>query len=162
MKKINFEITVPSIGFLEKMAGRLAQKQAIKIMKQAEKQPLRKRLAFFLRMQAGSFMVIGIFVVAFAFRGYYGLTHMEAAMIGYFAVALATDMDNRVSSGLALFFLLLAPIAMVANRNAVAEEFAIYAYYFLIIFVVVEIVKSVIFATIGTTIRQLPKENENA
>lgn len=49
--------------------------------------------------------------------------------------------DGRIPASFALFFLILTPVFLILNLEELAEQFAVYAYYFLVITVVTQIIE---------------------
>ena len=76
-----------------------------------------------------------------------------AAIFGYLAfLYLFKKSDGRYAFAVALFFLILCPFLLIAKKDKIAEQSAIFTYYFLVLGTVQEI--------IGLIINPLPDEDE--
>ena len=111
MKEISFEIRVPKI----KLSGNWQKKLQI------------------------VFSVL-IMLSAFIAKQNFDFTFFGTLILAYFGLALLWNITSRVSASLALFFLATTPILLILENDTLAETFAIYAYYFLVITVFGEIV----------------------
>jgi hypothetical protein len=111
MKEISFEIKIPKI--------RLSRywKRNIKI-------------------------IFSVFIIAGAFiaKQNFDFSFIGTLILVYFCISLLWNLASRIAVSLALFFLVLTPISLVLKNNVLAETVAIYAYYFLIIAVIGEII----------------------
>jgi hypothetical protein len=63
--------------------------------------------------------------------------------LAYALAAFLYVLDSRIPAGLALLFLVACPISIAFKREALAEALAIYAYYFLVIAVVSQVIEYV-------------------
>lgn len=111
MKEISFEIKIPKFEF----SGQ------------------RK---FQFKMTLSLLIIIGAFTV----RQYFDFTFVGTLILAYFWISLLWGFSSRIAASLALFFLVCTPLLLILKNAALAETFAIYAYYFLIITVIGEIV----------------------
>jgi len=57
----------------------------------------------------------------------------ETIIFAIFIASILNPVNSRYFAAPALFFLALTPFLLILNRQEKAEEFAIYAYYFLVI-----------------------------
>ena len=79
-----------------------------------------------------------------------GLIYFKADLVStiiafYFLLAIIFSFESRYSFGIGLFFLVLTALAQMLGNEGVAENYAIYAFYFLIIgttTALIEIVKN--------------------
>lgn len=111
MKEISFEISVPKI----KLSGQWREK---------------------LKIVLSLLIVVGAFVA----QQNFDFTPVGTLILAYFGVALLWNLTSQIAAGLALFFLASCPILLILKNDALAETFAIYAYYFLVITVVSEVI----------------------
>lgn len=68
-----------------------------------------------------------------------GFSFFEMLVLIYFIIALIWNISSRISASLALFCLICCPILLILKKDSLAEVFAIFAYYFLVITVIQEI-----------------------
>ena len=107
MREIKFEIKIPNIKFSSE----------------------RK---FQLKAVLSLLVVIGAFIA----KQNFDFTFAGALILIYFGLSLIWRLSGRISASLALFFLIATPILLMFKNDALAETFAIYAYYFLVITVI--------------------------
>jgi len=86
---------------------------------------LRKRKKEAIFVIAG--MLLGIFL---------DWTMIEVAIFAIFIWSVLGPIQSRFLAVPALFFLALTPILLALGREARAEEFTVYAYYFLVMAVI--------------------------
>lgn len=110
MKEISFEIKVPKIRFSGESR---------------------------FRLKAG--LSLAIVIAAFILRQQFDFTFFGTLILAYFGLALLWRLSSRISGAAALFFLALCPILLIFKNDALAETFAVYAYYFLVITVIQEL-----------------------
>ncbi|MFH0815008.1 MAG: hypothetical protein V1902_02970 [Candidatus Falkowbacteria bacterium] len=55
--------------------------------------------------------------------------------------AIFVGIDSRISAGIALALLATCPILLILKKNAIAEQSAVFAYYFLVIVVITQIIE---------------------
>lgn len=110
MKEINFEIKIPKIRFSGVLRGRLK-------------------------------MIFSVLVVAGAFfaKQNFDFTLFGTFILIYFGVSILWNLSSRIPAVFALLFLASCPVLLILKKDALAETFAVYAYYFLVIAVVNEI-----------------------
>ncbi|MBA4317849.1 MAG: hypothetical protein C0412_05565 [Flavobacterium sp.] len=111
MKDISFEIKIPKF-------------------KLSDQRKLRLKLALSVAMVVG----------AFAAKQYFEHTIVGTLILAYFGLSLLWGWSSRISASGALLFLAGCPALLILKNDALAETFAIYAYYLLVITVVGEIV----------------------
>lgn len=111
MKEISFEIKIPNIKFSD---GRKFQ----------------------LKVAVSFLIAAGAFIA----KQNYDFTLVGTLILAYFGISLLWSLSGRVAGSFALFFLTCVPILLSLKYDALAETFAVYAYYFLVITVVGEIV----------------------
>jgi len=112
MKEINFEFSIPPFIYTKK--GRSKMKIMASITWLA--------LMFLVGMLKFEFTLTG------------------ALILVYFGLSIIWQLDSRISAAPALFFLAGCPILLYFKNDALAETFAVYAYYFLVITVVGEVI----------------------
>lgn len=61
---------------------------------------------------------------------------VEIAIFGVFIWSILGPIPSRYLAWPVLFFLAFTPVLLLANRETQAEEFAVYAYYFLVMAVI--------------------------
>jgi len=113
VKDISFEIKIPKFDF-----GFSDQKK--------------------FRLKVG--LSLAIIVAAFVAKYSFDFTFFGTLILIYFGIAIVWKISSRISAGLALFFLASCPVLLIFKNENLAETFAIYAYYFLVITVVGEII----------------------
>lgn len=111
-KDISFEIKIPKIKFPANWKGKG-------------------------KMIFSVLLVVGAFVA----MKQYDFTFFGTLILIYFGISLLWKLTSRISASFALFFLASCPILLILKNDSLAETFAIYAYYFLVITVVSEIVE---------------------
>lgn len=110
MKDIKFEIKIPKFEFSDQKKFRL-------------------KLGLSLAIIAGAFWA----------KQNFDFTFIGTLILIYFGIAIVWRLTSRITAGLALFFLASCPVLLVLKNDNLAETFAVYAYYFLVITVVGEI-----------------------
>jgi len=65
----------------------------------------------------------------------------EVVIFGIFIWIILNPVSSRYLAAGAIFFLILTPIFLVTGNNITADQLAIYAYYFLIMAVIMGIVE---------------------
>ncbi len=68
-----------------------------------------------------------------------GINPINFFILTYALVSILFVIESRIAAGIALLFLTSCPILLIFKKEAMAEQMAIYAYYFLVITVVVQI-----------------------
>jgi len=112
MKDINFEIKIPKLNL--------------------EFSDQKK-----FRLKVG--LSLAIIAAAFGAKYSFDFTFFGTLILIYFGMAIVWKLTSRIAAGLALFFLASCPVLLIFKNESLAETFAIYAYYFLVITVVGEI-----------------------
>ncbi len=115
--------------------------------------------------------LIGSIIISAFLNGipFFGLEiRPEYLIFTYFVASLLLGADSRVAIGMAIFFIIMCPFLIVFDDSKLAEQFAIFAYYFLVIGVfeqVIEYIKDqrekkrkALDARIGRKIKLTPKE----
>ena len=82
---------------------------------------------------------IGLFVAALFMGIYFKWKIMEILIFLIFLGIILRPVGSRVMAVPALFFLVLTPFALILKQESLAETFAIYAYYFLVMAVIMGI-----------------------
>lgn len=67
---------------------------------------------------------------------------MEIIIFSIFIWAIIGPIPSRLLVGPALFFLVFTPVLLMSKREERAEEFAIYAYYFLVMAVITGVIEA--------------------
>lgn len=80
-----------------------------------------------------------ILAAVFAAVRYFEFTFGGALILAYLGISLVWSLSSRIATSLALLFLVCVPVWLILKADALAETFAIYAYYFLVVAVVGEI-----------------------
>ncbi|MFZ5981957.1 MAG: hypothetical protein ACOYS2_00040 [Patescibacteria group bacterium] len=80
-----------------------------------------------------------IFALALAMGIYFDWKVMEILIFLIFIGIILHPVSSRLLAIPALFFLVLTPIFLIFKKDPVAEQMAIYAYYFLIMAVIMGI-----------------------
>jgi len=77
------------------------------------------------------------FLVASVFLGVFlEWDIVEIAIFSLLVWAIIGPISMRILAGVALFFLSIVPFLLVLDREEQAEQYAVYAYYFLVIAVI--------------------------
>lgn len=63
----------------------------------------------------------------------------EIAVFSLFIWIILHPISSRYLAAVAIFFLILTPIFLISGKNSIADQLAIYAYYFLIMTVMMGI-----------------------
>jgi hypothetical protein len=80
-----------------------------------------------------------ITALALLIGAYFGWKIIEILIFGFFIWAILKSISSRLAAMPALFFLALTPLFLILKKNEIAEEASIYAYYFLILTVILGI-----------------------
>lgn len=91
------------------------------------------------KMTPKKYANIGIFVIALAMGIYFQWTIMEILIFLIFIGIILRSVSSRILAMPALFFLVLTPFMLIFKQDDWAEKMAIYAYYFLIMAVIMGI-----------------------
>jgi len=110
MKDINFEIKIPELKFSDRSKFRLK-----------------------------AVLTLAVLSAAFFAWENFGFEIAEALIFAYFGISLVWSLSGRIAASLALVFLVCLPVLLIAGEEELAETFAVYVYYFLVISVVSEI-----------------------
>lgn|SRR3990167_6182809 len=76
---------------------------------------------------------VAIIMAAIILGIYLNWGNAETIIFAIFIASILNPVNSRYFAAPALFFLALTPFLLILNRQEKAEEFAIYAYYFLVI-----------------------------
>lgn len=79
---------------------------------------------------------VGFLFVSIVFGTFLNWNVIETAFFAIFIWSIVGPIQSRYLALPALFFLTFTPILLAMGRNAQAEEFAVYAYYFLVMAVI--------------------------
>lgn len=82
---------------------------------------------------------IFLFIVGLAMGIYFQWGIMNTLIFMIFIGIILRPVSSRIMAFPALFFLVLTPFALISKQDILAENFAIYAYYFLIMAVIMGI-----------------------
>ena len=91
------------------------------------------------KMTSKKTLNITIFMVALGMGIYFQWKIMEILIFLIFVGIILRPISSRIMAFPALFFLVLTPFALILKQNVLAENLAIYAYYFLIMAVIMGI-----------------------
>ncbi len=75
---------------------------------------------------------IGLLLLGAVLGVYFNWTMLEIIIFLIFIWSLVGPITSRLLAGVALFFLAFTPILHLLKRPERAEEFAVYAYYFIV------------------------------
>lgn len=64
---------------------------------------------------------------------YFKLDLVSMIIAFYFLLAIIFSLESRYSFGLGLFFLVLTALMQILGNERIAENYAVYAFYFLVI-----------------------------
>lgn len=96
-----------------------------------------KNLIKYLVKEKYNFLIL--FVFSFALNE---LLDTESAIFWTIFLAFGKfEWDNKIVGGAAIFFLALCPLSLSLQLDLLAEQFAIYAYYFLVMTVVLQAIE---------------------
>lgn len=111
MKEISFEFKIPQIKFSQ-------------------------RRKFQIKLALTSLIVLG----AFLLQQNFDYTFVGTLILVYLGIAVLWGLSSRIAAAGALLFLVGCPILLIFKNDALAEIFAVYAYYLLVITVLQEII----------------------
>lgn len=80
---------------------------------------------------------IFVFFVIFSVVLYFKIGLLDLFVLIYGSLSFLYVFDSRISAGTALLFLVTCPILLSLKKDGLAESFAVLAYYFLIITVLI-------------------------
>jgi len=133
MKEIKLVIRIPELK-LSKLKNFVWNKfkylkiQIIKALKRGKRDIINKKIYTALLV-----IILGLLVWKFS---------LESAILWtIFLAFLFYGWEDRILAGIALAFLVSCPIFLIAERKVIAEQAAIYAYYFLVMTVALQIAK---------------------
>ncbi len=112
MKDISFEIKIPKFNF-----------------------EFSDQKKFRLKFGLSLAIIIGAFWAKYGFD----FTFIGTLILIYFGISIVWKLTSRITAGLALFFLASCPVLLIFKNDDLAETFAVYAYYFLVVTVIGEI-----------------------
>jgi len=110
MKDINFEIKIPELKFSDRNKFRLK-----------------------------AFLTLSVLFAAFFAWENFGFEIAETLILAYFGISLVWSLSGRIAAFFALILLVCLPILLIFKEEKIAENFAVYVYYFLCITVIQEI-----------------------
>lgn len=85
-------------------------------------------------------VVDGVFVVIVFVMGFFLHWKIyEVAVFSLFIWIILNPVSSRVPAGLAIILLIFTPLFLIGGKNIIADQLAIYAYYFLIMAVMMGI-----------------------
>jgi len=86
-----------------------------------------------------------LIIIIYVFWGYKYLDwiFINKVIIWYILVSALFLIDSRISFAIALFLLSFTPIYLLIWQNEIAESISIYAYYFLLIWVIIGIIENI-------------------
>lgn len=111
MKEIKFEISIPEFFYTKKTWEQM-------------------------RVGLSIVWVVAIFFIATS----YALAAAEMAILAYLGISIIWKLSSRISAFLALVLLASEPFLLYLKNDALAETLAVYAFYFLVITVIQEII----------------------
>ena len=74
---------------------------------------------------------------------YFKVDLVDTIIAFYFLLSILFSLESRYSFGLGLFFLVITALAQIAGSKGVAENYAVYAFYFLAIGTVIVLIETV-------------------
>lgn len=83
--------------------------------------------------------IIWIIVVFFAATSY-ALSVAEVFILAYFGISMIWELSSRISAFAALILIASEPFLLYFKNDALAETLAVYAFYFLVITVIQEMI----------------------
>ncbi|MFA6383021.1 MAG: hypothetical protein WCX17_01185 [Parcubacteria group bacterium] len=99
--------------------------------------------AFWDTYLAGKIARIIVSLAWLFFTAYIGTEHLftfiEMLVLAYLGLSIIWRLSSRVSAVIALLFLIAEPFLLYFKNDALAETFAVYAFYFLVITVFQEV-----------------------
>lgn len=88
--------------------------------------------------QKPTFLILGI-IFYIIFNSIWGF--IAALFLGTFLLFAMYQWDSRVFIGFGLLFLLATPFYLLQRKELMAEEMAVYAYYFLFLGVILQLIE---------------------
>jgi len=111
MREISFEFKIPQIKFSH-------------------------RRKFQIKLALSSLIVLG----AFLLQQKFDYTFVGTLILIYLGISMLWGLSSRIAAAGALLFLAGCPVLLILKNDALAEIFAVYAYYLLVVTVLQEIV----------------------
>lgn len=105
--------------------------------------PLRKLAKELKKIKKKDWIKIAIVLMVLIFALYEKLGIIDCIILSYGLISFLFVVDSRIAAGLALLFLAACPILLIFKEDAFAETMAVYAYYFLIITVIGQIIEHI-------------------
>lgn len=96
-----------------------------------------KNLFQYIWKNKNDFVILAIFFAVFN----YFLDTESAVLWAIFLAFARFEWDNRIVGGVAIFWLATCPLMLYLQLDAAAEQFAVYAYFFLVMTVVLQIIE---------------------
>jgi hypothetical protein len=126
-RKITLTFEIPNFSFWKKMkiSGSKEEKE---IYPKLERNIWRKIIPLAV-----------IIVLSFLLGQKYDFTPLGFVIFAYFLATVYFSFNSRLSAFLALAFLITCPIALIMKNEEIANQAAVYAYYFLVICLTQEI-----------------------
>jgi len=124
MREIKLTIRIPELLEIKKFI----KLQVIKIFKRTKEDIINKKVYTVLLI-----VIFGLLFWKFAFK--------VAILWTIFWLFLFYNWEDRVLAGIALVLLVGCPIFLITGRKVIAEQIAIYAYYFIVMTVALQIAK---------------------
>lgn len=104
---------------------------------------LRKLTREFKKVKKKDWIKIAIVSIVLIFALYEKVGIIESIILGYGLISFLFVVDSRIAAGMALLCLVFCPIFLIFKKEVLAETIAVYAYYFLIIAVVGQVIEYV-------------------
>lgn len=93
----------------------------------------------FRKISKKNFIDAGIIIIAILMGVFLGWDVVEILIFGIFIFTILNPIPTRYLAVPALAFLILSPIFLILERELLAERFAIYCYYFLVMAVIMAV-----------------------
>lgn len=82
---------------------------------------------------------ICLIIIVLILSLYKNIEPIDLLILGYGLISFLFILESRISVGFALIFLVSCPILLILKKQGIAEQMAVYAYYFLVIGVLTQI-----------------------
>ncbi len=93
------------------------------------------------RIKKSDYLKIGIITAILIFSLIKGIKPLDFLVLGYALISILFVLDSRISVVVALLLLTSCPVLIIFKKTNIAEALAVYAYYFLVITAIVQIIE---------------------
>lgn len=91
------------------------------------------------KLKKTEYIKIGIIIIVLGYAVNNKINIINFSILAYALISVLFIVESRIAAGLALMLLVSIPFLLIVKKNEMAEQVAIYAYYFLVITVLTQI-----------------------